>query len=341
MYFMAVVLVLASCREMRLQVIGPLVGTESVDHLRSLGGQVDAVDSLGHGGIKLFLGLSVAQSFEQGSGEGSNHALLLGEDFIGFFTSVSSRKGNKADASGVGNDILVQVDFGGQTELDHNVLCFVQSIHALDELGGEHFFNLFLVGAGDINLRFQDGAKSVSNDLLSNFELLSNNGLDSFFVEGLDDGSHLGSKHVQTGRLDHQFVKSGHGLHELNTIFFGGQTLVALDERNNSLLFPKELSGGHAFDFTVHGVFKQNGTNNLFSSEAGAGDHACAHFVDLVVHGDLSGGVFVIGDTVSLEGFGCGSSTLIQSRQETVGGLGLLHHIVKKRSGHCECLVLL
>mmetsp|Transcript_48297 Transcript_48297/g.89554 ORF Transcript_48297/g.89554 Transcript_48297/m.89554 type:complete len:206 (-) Transcript_48297:353-970(-) len=202
------------------------------------------------------------------------------------------------------DEFLVQIDLGRQTEFDHDVFGIGKSIESLHELLLENIFDLFLLGASDVDFGFQDGAKSGLDDLLPNLELLVDDGLDAINVSGLNDRAHLGSKHVLTDGLLQKFIEPGDRLHELHAILLFRKAFVALDEGHDALLFPQVLARREALDLAIHGVFEENGSDDLFARKGRAGDHASAHLVHHVVHAFFACDEFIIGNSIGFESLG-------------------------------------
>merc|ERR1719343_1281231 len=276
-----------------------------------------------------------------GSGEGSDHAVLLDEDCVGFVPGVTSRKRNNTDAVGVVNKVLVEVDLGWERKLDHDGLaCGNLGVETLDELCLEEGFDLGLVGTGDIDLGFEDGDQSVAQDLVTDFELLVDDGLDSFFVVFLDDGSHLGSENSLFLSTLQQVVEGGHGLHELNTVLKGRESLVTLQERNDILLFPEVGGSGNALDLTIHGVLEEDGTKSAVSLETGRGDDSGSDLVDDVEHGSLSQDILVFFNSEGLQGLRGGSTRLIQGGEVSIKGLGTFKLFGKNSVAHLVICML-
>mmetsp|Transcript_16380 Transcript_16380/g.37910 ORF Transcript_16380/g.37910 Transcript_16380/m.37910 type:complete len:315 (-) Transcript_16380:65-1009(-) len=300
-----------------------------------LGGFEDRGDGLVEGRIPFLVGHLVVEAFSKGSRKGGDHAVLLDEDGVGFIPRVSTRKGNHSDAVGVVDKILVEVDFGGERKLDHDGSStgdlVAESIHKLFLEDG---FDLGLVGAGNVNLGFEDGDQSGIQDLVADLELLVNDRLDSFLVELLDDGSHLGSENSLVLCALQQITEGRHGLHELNTVLERRKSLVALEERNDLLLLPKVGGGGNSLDITVHCVLEENGTECAVSLEGGSGDDAGSDLVDDVVHGSFSQDVLVFFDSEGLQGLGSGSTRLVKSCEVSIEGLGTFQLFGKGSVAH-------
>ena len=238
---------------------------------------------------------------------------MLVEDGIGLVPRVSSGKSDDTDAVGVVDNVLVEVDLGGEGELDHDGLSFGDLVvETLDELFLEHGFDLRLIGGVDVDLGFEDGDESVGEDLVTNFELLVDNGLDTCLVEFLDVRSHLGSEDSLGLGTGQQFIEAGVGLHDLDTVLERGESLVALEEGDNLLLVPKVSCGGDSIDLVVHGGLEEDGTKGSVSLKGGRLDDAGSDLVDDVVHGLFAQDVLVFSDSEGLEGLRSGSTRLVE-----------------------------
>mmetsp|Transcript_4238 Transcript_4238/g.8624 ORF Transcript_4238/g.8624 Transcript_4238/m.8624 type:complete len:214 (-) Transcript_4238:310-951(-) len=207
--------------------------------------------------------------------------------------------------------ILVKVCLRGQTELEHDAFIVRQRIEALEKFDLEQGFGLFFIRDIDINFGFQDWNQAKRQDFLAQHELLGHNGLNTNGVGRLDDGPHFGPKHVLLDGLFQEIVQFGHGLHQLDAIFFGGEALVHLDKGHDSFDRPEVLPRRKTFNFAVHCILEQNGTQHLVAREGFTGNDACAHFVHRVEHAFFARGIFIIRHTIGLECFRGTTPTLI------------------------------
>lgn len=98
-------------------------------------------------------------------------------------------------------------------------------------------------------------------------------------------------------------VQAVDGFHHLGAVFFGGQTLVDLEDRHDVLDVPQVVGGRAAVDLAVHRHLEQDGRDDPIAVEARAGDDPGAHLVHEVEH-LLVTGVGVLGDAVELERLG-------------------------------------
>jgi hypothetical protein len=74
------------------------------------------------------------------------------------------------------------------------------------------------------------------------------------------------------------------GLHQLHAVVGIAKPLVDLDEGHDVLLFPQEGSGLLAVDGAVHGLFEQDGRDDLVAGKARTPDQPRAHLMDEVEH---------------------------------------------------------
>lgn len=72
------------------------------------------------------------------------------------------------------------------------------------------------------------GTRPAATICFANLELLIDDRLDSIDVEELDDGAHFGAENADGLGALKQFVETGNGLHELDTILLGSKSLVDL-----------------------------------------------------------------------------------------------------------------
>ncbi len=311
-------------------------------HLFLLGSSEDTGDGLIESGIPFCVGHLVVESLAKGTREGSNHAILLVEDSVGLVPGVSSGKSDDTDAVFVVNNVLVEVDLGGERELDHDGLSWGDlGVEALNELCLEDGFDLCLVGRVDINFRLEDGDKSVGEDLVTNLELLVDDSLDPFFVEFLDVRSHLGSEDSLGLCTLQQSIETWVGLHDLNSVFEGSESLVALQEGDDLFLFPKEGRGRDSVDLAIHGVLEKNGTKSTVSLKTRRLDNAGSNLVDDVEHGDFTQDVLILFDSEGLEGLWSGSSRLIEGSKVAIEGLGTFKLFSKNSVAHFVLVFLI
>src|SRR5579864_5168104 len=113
-------------------------------------------------------------------------------------------------------------------------------------------------------------------------------------------------------------------LHQLNSILFGFQALVDLDERDDPAI-DQRLRRRFPVYLTVHGPLEQDRTDDLPAAEAGRGDDSRPHLVDEIEHLlIIRPGAFV--DPIALERLGSGTARLVERGDETVAPLNFCCH---------------
>src|SRR5699024_2260925 len=112
----------------------------------------------------------------------------------------------------------------------------------------------------DVDFRFDDWHKPRIQNLSGNFKLLLDNCPDSFWVQLLDDRTHLGTENLSFLRFSEKLRQTGDRLHQLNTVRKFSQSLVDFKKWNNFLLFPQELRAVQVLNLAFHRLLKQNGT---------------------------------------------------------------------------------
>ena len=167
------------------------------------------------------------------------------------------------------------------------------------------------------------GTRPAPMMLAADLELLAHDGTHTGLVAQLDDRAHLRAEHAMRDRPGQDGVEVRHRLHDLRPVGLVGQALVDLQEGHDVLLLPQVLRGTHPHDLAVHRHLEQDRAEDALAVERGAGDDPGAHLVDPVVHLGVAG-VGRLVDAVEPQRLGSAATTLVQCRDESLGGLDLL-----------------
>ena len=272
---------------------------------------IDAVDCLLEDGVEIIVALREAQILREGAGEAGDEAVVAGEFFVRIVHGVAAAEGDDADNVRVFHDVCVEVVDGRDGDLEHDLgiggqLCEV-FLHA-----AEHdLLCLCLVRAVDVNLGFEDGDEPLADDLHSDLELLVDDGADAVSIRLFDDGAHLRAKDVTLVCAVKQVVEPRDRLHELNAVLLVGKSLVDLEDGDDALLIPEEISGKETVDLAIHRVLEEDCREDAALVERRALDDARAHLVDACKH-LLLAAVGALIDAVRLECLRRGAAALIE-----------------------------
>ncbi len=191
----------------------------------------------------------------------------------------------------------------------------------------EHLLALDLGRAVDVDLGFDDRHQAVTENLESDLELLIDDCVDTGGVRLLDDRTHLGAEHALLDPTFEQGIEIRHRLHHLRTVDLISEALVALEERDDTLVVPQERRGTLTFDLAIHGHLEEDRTEDPVAVEGGARDDAAPHGVDHVEHLIVA---VVLGllDAVGEQRLRGRAATLIERRQEAGAGADLVEHVL-------------
>lgn len=243
--------------------------------------------------------------------------MVAREFFVRIVHGVAAAEGDDADDVAVLHDLCVEVVDGRDGDLEHDLGALVELCKILLDDAEHDLLRLCLVGAVDVNLRFEDGDESLVRDLHTDDELLVDDGANAVRICLLDDGAHLRAEDVALVRAVKQLVKPRDGLHQLNAVFLVRESLVHLEEGDNALLIPEKICREEVVDLAIHGVLEEDCREDLVLVERGALDDACAHLVDAREH-LLLAVVSALVDAVRLERLGCGAAALVECRDKAL-----------------------
>ena len=237
------------------------------------------------------------------------------EFFVRIVHGVAAAERDDADDVAVLHDLCVEVVDGRDGDLEHDLGIGGQLCEVLLHAAEHDLLCLCLVGAVDVDLGLEDGDEPLADDLHADLELLVNDGADAIGVRLFDDGAHLRAEDVTLVRSVKQRVKSRDGLHELNAVLLVGKPLVDLEDGDDALLIPEEISGKEAVDLAIHCVLEEDCREDAALVERGALDDACAHLVDAREH-FLLAAVGTLVDAVRLQRLRRGAAALVKCGDE-------------------------
>ena len=241
--------------------------------------------------------------------------MVAREFFVRIVLRVAAAEGDDADDVRVFHDLRIEVVDGRDGDLEHD-LCIGRQLCEMFLYAAEHdLLCLFLVGAVDVNLGFEDGDESLRDDLQADLELLVDDGADAVRIRLLDNGAHLRAEDVALVCAVEQCIEIGDRLHELDAVLLLRKPLVDLQDGDDALLIPEEICGEKAVDPAIHGVLKEDCREDLVLVEGGTFDDAGAHLVDAREH-LLIAVVGALVDAVRLERLRCGAAALVERRDE-------------------------
>lgn len=284
---------------------------------------IDAVDGLFEDGVEFGVALADAQLLCEGAGEAGDEAVVAREFFVRIVLRVAAAEGDDTYDVRVFHDPFVEVVDGRDGDLEHDLGIGGQLCEVFFD-GAEHdLLCFFFIGAVDVDLRLEDGDKTLADDLHADLELLVNDGADAGRVCLLDDGAHFRSEDVAFLCAVQQGVETRDGLHELDAVLLLGEAFVDLQDGDDALLGPKEVRSEETVDLAVHGVLKEDGREDLVLVERRALDDACAHFVDAREH-LIVAVVGTLVDAVRFQRLGRGAAALVERCDEA---LVMLHAV--------------
>ena len=284
---------------------------------------IDAVDGLFEDGVEFGGALADAQLLCEGAGEAGDETVVAREFFVRIVLRVAAAEGDDTYDVRVFHDPFVEVVDGRDGDLEHDFGIGGQLCEVLFD-GAEHdLLCLFFIGAVDVDLRLEDGDKTLADDLHADLELLVNDGADAGRVCLLDDGAHFRAEDVAFLCAIQQGVETRDGLHELDAVLLLGEAFVDLQDGDDALLGPKEVRSEETVDLAVHGVLKEDGREDLVLVERRALDDACAHFVDAREH-LIVAVVGTLVDAVRFQRLGRGAAALVERCDEA---LVMLHAV--------------
>ncbi len=222
----------------------------------------------------------------------------------------------------------IEVASVGKAHFQHHLLPGRQSPDALHQPFQQHLFGRAFGLAVNVDFWFEDRHQACRDNLLSDLELLVDDGRDARFIGSLDYGTHLCPEYLIASRLPQQFFQAGHRLHHLYSILFLFEPPVYLEKGHHPLLLPQVVCRTHAADGSIHCVFKEDRSQYAVASETGAGDDACAHLVNPIKHLLV---IRIVGcaDSIKVQRFGRAAPALIKSSNEAVFFLDFFKLLVK------------
>ena len=272
---------------------------------------IDAVDCLLEDGVEFIVALREAQILREGAGEAGDEAVVACEFFVRIIHGVAAAERDDADDVAVLHDLCVEVVDGRDGDFEHDLGIGGQLCEVLLHAAEHDLLCLCFVGAVDVDLGLEDGDESLADDLHADLELLVDDGTDAVGVRLFDDGAHLCTEDVTLVSAVKQLVESRDGLHELNAVLLVGKPLVDLEDGDDALLIPEEISGKEAVDLAIHRVLEENCREDTAFVERGALDDAGAHLMDAREH-LLLAVVGTLVDAVRLQRLRRGAAALIE-----------------------------
>ena len=157
----------------------------------------------------------------------------------------------------------------------------------------------------------------MAQNLRGDLELLRHVGRDARGGGGIDHRAHFGAEDAFFIGACEQRIEIGHGFHQLHAVVCIDKALVDFQKRHHAAVLPEVLSCRCAVDLTIHGHFKEDGTDHLFAGEGGRFDDPAAHGMHHVKHLGLAG-ILIFVNAVEFERFRRGPAGLIEGGNKPV-----------------------
>ena len=120
-----------------------------------------------------------------------------------------------------------------------------------------------LIRTVNINLRLQYGNQSRSGNAKPDFKLLIHNLFDAHRVSLLNHGTHLSSENMPLHRTYKEFIQPRNRLHQPDSVRFLCQTLIHLQDRDDTLLLPQVIRSQLIPNLPLHGILKKDGCQDM------------------------------------------------------------------------------
>mmetsp|Transcript_33005 Transcript_33005/g.77948 ORF Transcript_33005/g.77948 Transcript_33005/m.77948 type:complete len:202 (-) Transcript_33005:403-1008(-) len=133
-------------------------------------------------------------------------------------------------------------------------------------------------------------------------------------------------------------LKVWNGIEHLDTVLKRFKSLVNFQKGNDALAFPQILAGGEIVHGSIHGVFKENGSENGISSEGRRCHDAGSHLVNGVEHALGSHLVisFLGSQSIGRQCLGGRSTALVEGSQKGSGPVRLALQDFVVHGAECE-----
>ncbi|MNC44902.1 hypothetical protein D3C75_938280 [compost metagenome] len=132
----------------------------------------------------------------------------------------------------------------------------------------------------------------------------------------MNDRTHFRPEDVALHCPFQQIVKAGNRLQQLHTAALLRQPLIHLQKRHYASFFPQIVRSKQSVNLPVHGVFEQDGPQDIFCVEGRAFDNTRPHSMHQRIH-FLIAGITAGFDAVLLQCLWGASSALIQCCNES------------------------